>query len=188
MGTSVNQRSPDTDNWRVVQDIYIDPDLSAADSLKVLWRAASNPNEPNLYGLLSRPEIAGLADLLDRHYGPAEAASATRAELASTKVSSLATDIAARAIIQCTGKEEAKSLYVQQLFAEATSYLVARDLPGYVGRSEKLPTVGSAKKFIAEMRDLAAVAARQTALPEGLSRENWPAYVRSVVSNIRRGR
>lgn len=188
MGTSVNQRSPDTDNWRVVQDIYIDPALKAADALKILWRAASNTNEPNLYGLLSRPEIAGLAELLDRDYGPAEAASATRAELATTKVSSLATDIAARAIVQCAGKEAAKALYVERLFAEATSYLVARDLPGYVGRSEKLPTVVSAKEFIAEMRELAADAARETVFPEELNRQNWPNYVRSVVTNIRRRR
>lgn len=187
MGTSVNQRSPDTDNWRVVQDIYLDPSLRAADALKILWRAASNPNEPNLYGLLSRPEIAGLADLLDRHLAPGEAASATRAELSSTKVSSLATDIAARAVIQCTGKESARSLYVERLFAEATSYLVARDLPGYVGRSEKLPTIGSAKAFVSEMRELAIVAVRETGVPDDLNRQSWSGYVRRVVGTIRRG-
>ena len=187
MGTSVNQRSPDTDNWRVVQDIYVDPSVGMDDALKMLWRAASNPNETNLFESLSRPEVGQISQCALQET-PIAAMNAARQFIADAKVASFACDIATRAAAQSVGQKDAVGVFAERLFAEATSYLVARDLPGYVGVSERLKSVVEARAFVAEISGRAAAAARSTALPERLDGDTWRGYVRSVVLTLRGAR
>ena len=105
MGTSVNQRSPDTDNWRLVQSIYDNPNIPMDQALREVWRAASNPNETNLAALLSQPIIGTFAGLAARAASPSEAFQDVTRFIADNKVASLASEIAKRAVIQSAGTE-----------------------------------------------------------------------------------
>lgn len=186
MGTSVNQRSPDNDNWRLVQDVYRDPNIETDEALRSIWRAASNNNETNLTSLLSDPAIGSLASLAASAASPAEAFQTTTQYISDSKVSSLASDIAKRAVLQSAGKENASSLFYERLFAEATNYLVSRDLPGYVGPGSKFQTVADARQFTRDITEAAATAVRSTPAPATILGDDWRSYVQTVVTTLRR--
>jgi len=185
MGTSVNQRSPaNSSSWRAAQDAYVDIELSSQDSLKLIWRAASNMRESNLFDLIARMEVSPLMEVAVTSSGPAEAAGRVRSMLSESKSSTLATDIAARAVCQAAGKQNASQVFVERLFVEATSYLVSRDVPGYVGASEKLQTISDAKNFSNELTRIAVDAVRSISFPESTSQSTWSDFVRTVVAGL----
>lgn len=186
MGTSVNQRSPNNDNWRLAQEAYGNQAVPIPEALRSVWRAASNRNEVNLASLLARPEIAELAELSGKYSSPAEAAREVTRFVSERKVASLASDIAKRAAMQSAGKQDARAVFVQRLFAEATSYLIDRDLPGYVSAGSRFPRVSDARRFSQEVVNTAAEAARSTPLPTQLTRDSWPGFVDQVIRNLRR--
>lgn len=186
MGTSVNQRSPGTDNWRMVQEIYRNPDIPIDQALRTLWRAASNRNEQNLADLLSRPEVGALVRFVTPGTTPAEAMSSLTGYIAREGISSLAADIAKRAVLQSVGKEHAREQFVQRLFSEATAYLVARDIPGYVGSGARFRSLDDARGFSRAMADRAAEAVSRTEAPRDFDAATWPTFVRSVIESIRR--
>lgn len=186
MGTSVNQRSPANDNWLLVQDIYQDATIPVEQAIRILWRAASNQNEANLANQLARPEIGTLADFAASGT-PAEVSRNVTNYISHNKVASLAGDIAKRAAMQCAGKENARELFSQRLFAEATSYLVSRDLPGYVGRGGRFPTAADAQRFTRSMMETTSSVVRQ-ALGAGREASGWESFAASVVGTLRRRR
>jgi hypothetical protein len=186
MGTSISQRSPDTPNWKLAQDVYTDPDMPIDAALREIWRAASNENETNLMSHLARPEIAFFADLVTRATSPAEAFDQASVHISDRKVASVASDIAKRAVIQSAGTDNPRDFFFQRLFAEATNYLVSRDLPGYVKIDGKFGSISDARRFTQEMMNTAMDAVRRTPSPASLQGEDWDLYVRSVVSTIRR--
>lgn len=187
MGTSVNQRSPSTPNWRLVQDAYDDPKIAIDQALREVWRAASNPNEVNLTSLLTEPVVASFADVAARSASPAQAFEEMTRVISDSKVSSLATDIAKRAVIQSAGRENPAQVYTERLFAEATNYLVSRDLPGHVTPGSRLQNVGDARRFTQQIMETAVDAVRRTGTPRSLM-DDWSGFVNSVVSTIRRRR
>ena len=99
MGTSVNQRSPDTPPWILAQDAYTDVNMPVNQALREVWRAASNETETNLMSFLAQPEVPAFADLAARVSTPAEAFQETSRFISDQKVASLVADIARRAVI-----------------------------------------------------------------------------------------
>jgi len=186
MGTSISQRSPDTPNWRLAQNAYTDPDMPVSDALREIWRAASNENETNLMSHLARPEIASFAELAVLASSPSEAFEQVSTFVSDRKVASVAADIAKRAVVQSAGTDNPREFFFQRLFAEATNYLVSRDLPGYVKVGGKFGNVSEARQFTQEMMNTAADAVRHTPTPVIMQDDDWSRYVRAVVSTIRR--
>lgn len=188
MGTSVNQRSPDTSPWVLAQDVYTDSNLPIDAALREVWRAASNETETNLTSFLAQPELRAFADLAARVATPSEAFQETSRFIADQKIASLSADIARRAVIQSAGAENPRQYFVERLFAEATNYLVSRDLPGHIRPGGKIQNVSDARQFTQAMMDTAADAVRQTPAPQTFEGNGWPSYVRSIVQTIRRRR
>ena len=184
MGTSVNQRSPDTTNWRIVQRAYEDPNFPAERALKEIWRAATNQPQGDLAAQLGEPAIAAFADVAIASSSPAEAAREAGRVIAETKCASLAADIARRAAVQSAGRENPREAFAQRLFAEATNYLVSRDLPGHIGANERLDSVSAAREFRQRLTGLAAQAALSSPGPVEYGGQAWTAYVRSVLEGI----
>jgi hypothetical protein len=186
VGTSVNQRSPDTPPWILAQDAYTDASMPVNQALREVWRAASNETETNLMSFLVQPELTAFADLAARISTPSEAFQETSRFISDQKVASLVADIARRAVIQSAGVENPRQQFLQRLFAEATNYLVSRDLPGHIRPGGKIETVSDARRFTQAMMDTTADAVRRTPEPPVIARDTWPTYVRSVVQTIRR--
>jgi hypothetical protein len=185
MGTSVNQSSPRTLNWSAARSGYRDGSVPVERLAAEVWRAATNQPVGNLADLLARPIIATLGELVSQATSSVELARKSAFVVAESKQASLGVDIARRAAMQSFGTSNPFKTYSERLFSEATSYLVARDLPGYVG-------VGRVRN-VAESLELAADVAIHVAditsridVPKRLDARSWAAHVRAVVDSLRR--
>lgn len=183
MGTSVNQSSPKTLNWDAVHAGYRNPGIPIARVASEIWRAATNQPHGNLAALLSAPIIAKVGQLTTKSKSPADVSRATAREIVRTKSSSLATSIARRAAIQAFGSRNRKDLYYQRLFAEATSYLMARDFPGFVG-SERARNVADSMAFKAAVAEHVASRVKDIGSPQSLTPAAWRRHVSQVISAL----
>lgn len=187
MGTSVNQRSPDTPSWRIVQRTYEDSSIPLERALQEIWRAATHQQESDLGRQLSQPVILELADVSARADSPAEASRLANEVIATSKAASLGADLARRAAIQAAGRPDAGQLFVERLFAEATGYLVSRDLAGHISEGKRLPTVSAAREFRAQLTSIASKTASSLSVDGSplASSEIWAGYVSTVLNAIK---
>ncbi len=185
MGTSVNQSSPRTLNWSVAQTGYRDAGVPVGRVAAEIWRAAANQPSGNLAALLAQPIVATIGELASQAKSGADLARKSAFVIAESKQASLAADIARRAAIQSVGAASPLKTYSERLFSEATSYLVARDLPGYVG-SGRVENVAQSLQFAAQVAQHVVDVARSIDLPRHIDAQSWASHVRNVVDSLRR--
>lgn len=187
MGTSVNQSSPRTLRWSAAQAGYRSDKISVSRVVAEIWRAALNQPTGDLAQLLTQPIVARLGLLAS------EAESATRLShnmarvLVETKQSTLGTEIARRAALQCIGAGDRMGKYAERVLAEATAYLVARDLPGFVG-SGRTRTVADSMEFKKEIMNHVEDVAAKVRRPQTMTARNWARYVERVLTVLQGGR
>lgn len=188
MGTSVNQPSPKTLNWRAVHAAYRNPETPIDRVVAEVWRAAANQLRGDLPGLLAAPIVARLGQLVMSAKTPAELARSSAVEIVRNKAASLAADIARRAAVQCIASSDRASAYRARVFAEATNYLVSRDFPGFVG-SGRAKNVGESLQFKTALTSRVDEIARSMAAPKTFSAKAWDKHVQAVVTALqgRRG-
>lgn len=184
MGTSVNQPSPATQHWKVVQEMYDDPSVPPERLLREIWRAATNQPEGNLAAQLADPSILAIGNFATSATSPAEASYLAGTYIAENEVSSLATDIAKRAVMQSVGKPNPTVSFVERLFAEATNYLVSRDLPGHITPGSRLQNVSEARTFRRTMTESTASAVSPLVSAQVPSSTDWPLFVEGLVNSI----
>lgn len=185
MGTSVNQSSPRTLNWSAARSGYRDPSVPVERVAAEIWRAAGNQPLGNLADLLSRPIVATIGQLASQARSGVELARKSAFAVAQSKQASLAADLARRAAIQSVGAANPLRAYSERLFSEATSYLVARDLPGYVGIG-RAKNVAQSVEFAAQVAKHVADVARSIETPSQITTQSWATHVRTVVDSLRR--
>ena len=184
MGTSVNQPSPRTLNWTAAQAGYRDPAIPIERVASEIWRAALNQETGNIAQLIGQPVIASLGDLAARAQTAADVSRSTALAIARSKQSSLGTDIARRAAIQCIGSADRFAAYTERVFAEATAYLISRDLPGFVG-------MGRVRNVSDSMELKTAVVSHVTSVVRGVQRptspdpRSWSTFVNTVTQRLR---
>lgn len=186
MGTSVNQRSPDTTPWKFVQQAYDDPNVPLDRALNLIWRAADLEQETRLTNLLGQPIIGSVAAVVGSAQSPSQAARDAVRLIVTNKASSLAADIARRAVVQSVGQEDAPQAFARRLFAEATNYLVARDLPGHVSKSGRAQNVADSLAFKQRIMDTAMAVVDRVPSPRALDAQGWSSYVTAVVSALKK--
>jgi hypothetical protein len=187
MGTSVNQSSPHTLNWKAAQAGYRDPSIPINRVTTEIWRAASNQPAGNLEQLLAHPIIAQIGALVERSSSSLDLSRKSALEIARSKHSSLATEIARRACLQVAGTKDWRRDFTVRLFAEATAYLVSRDLPGYVGLG-RVHNVEEAARFKLSLSQHAADVVARVDVPREFTESSWASHVKKVVSHLRGGR
>lgn len=185
---SNHQRSPDTDNWRIVQRAYENPDVPIELALRDIWRAADNQPEGNLFAQLADPVIGSLAALAAATSSPADASSEVGRVISDQNAASLAADLARRAVMQSAGRENAQELVVERLFMEATNYFVSRDIPGHIRPGSRLESVADARAFKQEAMNITAAAVRSAPRPTSFEGQDWSSFVTTVVRAIQRRR
>jgi hypothetical protein len=183
VGTSVNQSSPKTLNWKAAHIGYRNPDVPVERVASEIWRAATNQPQGDLAKLLSAPIVARVGQLVTRAESALDASRATAIEIVRTKTSSLATDIARRAAVQAIRSPDRVAAYQQRLFAEATSYLVARDLPGFVG-SARVRDITDSLKFKLAVANHVASVVEGIGAPRSLRPNIWKRHVQQVIKAL----
>lgn len=189
MGTSMSQRSPSTTNWKAVDIAYQNSDVSIQRTVQEIWRASAN-DDKGLANILGDKIVAQCIEIVRNAQSPAEAAQQVRRLVAFSGNASLAADIAQRATILSFGDKNRVENYVRSVFTEASNYLISRDLPGFVGRSDRLKTVQDATSFKSSI--LSEVASHVSTVPRpagSLSdHQTWNRFVDKVVSRLIEGK
>ncbi|MBN1316518.1 MAG: hypothetical protein JXA42_13665 [Anaerolineales bacterium] len=187
MGTSMNQGSPRTPNWRAASIAYISDSIPLERAVQEIWRAAENQPEGNLPEELANPIVAKCLEIAKSAQTHNEASHDSRRAIAISGQASLAADIAQRAVVQSfQSKENREKAFAQALFSEAIDYLVSRDLPGYVGVGGRVKTVSQAIEFKNAIRSQVIRVINEIPQPSGLKSDPsiWRKYVFQVVSHL----
>jgi hypothetical protein len=148
-----------------------------------VWRAAANQPHGDLTQLLSAPIVARLGELARSAKSSAEVARTSAIEIVRTKAASLAADIARRAAIQCIGSSDRAKTYREKVFAEATNYLVSRDLSGFVGAG-RAKSAADSIQFKTALSNHVGEVARSVAAPKTFSAKSWDRHVQAVVTAL----
>jgi hypothetical protein len=190
MGTSASHPSPKTLRWAAVASMYGEPRFQANQVLQEVWGALAAPGGGRLANDLASAAVVGCLSALSSAASKQEMARlAAQAVIASGRPS-VAADLAKRAAIQACSAGDARSrvpAFAQALFAEATDYLVARDLSGLIGERARVRSATDAVAFRQDLRRLASAAVAGTPLPDDVVRSarGWRAYVQTVVDRLR---
>lgn len=187
MGTSVNHRSPRTTNWRSVDISYTNTDITLQRTVQEIWRASLNDNS-GLANSLGGPLVAQCIDILQTASSSSEAAQKIGRAIALSGSASLAGDIARRAAVIAYGEVDRTRGFIQSIFSEASNHLISRDIPGFVGLSEKLKTVTDATSFKGAI--LREVNSNVATIPLPSQRisdpQIWNTFVSNVIRNLTR--
>jgi hypothetical protein len=183
MGTSVNQSSPKTLNWRAVHAAYRNPNTPIERVVTELWRAAANQPQGDLTRLLSAPIVARLGEMATTAKSSAELSRTTAIEIVRNKAASLAADIARRAAIQCVSFPDRAAAYHERLFTEATAYLVSRDLAGFVGTG-RARNAADAVQFKGAIGSHVAEITHAIKAPKTFSARGWDSHVQTVITAL----
>jgi hypothetical protein len=115
--------------------------------------------------------------------------------VAFAEKSTLAADIAQRAVarsfsfqhnVASSQTNDRVMAFTGAVFAEAGDYLVSRDLPGFVGASERLKNVEEAITFKTEIKDRITEVVRLVELPNDITApQRWAEYVTHVVQQLK---
>jgi hypothetical protein len=183
MGTSVNQSSPKTLNWQSAQVCYRSADIPVDRVTAEVWRAATNQERGDLGKLLSGPIIPKLAQMAARAESRLQLSRDASLEIVATKSSSLATDIARRAAIQSLVSRDRVGEFCQRVFAEATSYLICRDFPGFVGGG-RARTVSESMEFKGAVAEHVVRTVKGIGTPRSLTPKNWAKYTQKIITGL----
>ena len=171
--------------WRAVQAGYRDPTVGVPRVVRELWRAAQSEVDANWRTLLSAPVIATCLRIAVTADSPARAASLASHEIAQSRQSSLAAEIARRAVVQSFGSADRANRFAEAVFSEASNYLVSRDLSGFVGRNARNRTVGDAIAFKQQIRRHVADVVRGSDLPRAAAgADQWAQFVGAAVDRL----
>jgi hypothetical protein len=116
-----------------------------------------------------------------------QAVAAARRLIAESHQSSIATDIAQRALVQSfEDRRDQTARFAHSLFVEAVTYLVSRDLPGYVGIGDRLSTITDAIALKSQIRDNTLSKVQNVPVPPGVEEApaKWKSYTTKVMAYL----
>jgi len=189
MGTSVSHRSPPTSNWKSVAAAYTSSRIPIDRAIKEIWRAATNQPSGDLAKDLSKPIISKCLNIALSATTAQRAFQESSKHIALSGQSSLAADIAQRAVVKSSGARiDRTAAFVQSLFSEAADYLVSRDISGFIGIGDRLNSVTDSIIFKDKVRTRVAQIVRGIPRPSRLQDDpvNWKKYVETVISVLKK--
>lgn len=185
MGTSVNQPSPKTPSWRLARALLGRRDVQPADQVAELWRAATTDRNRVLRDELADPLLARAAGLAAASGGdPQVALDRYDRSVSESRSKNFALEFGRRALARAALSNSGAAGFAAELFSEATSYYVARDLPGYVGSPHRVQNAREAlslksglQKAASELASVGTVSAEPKA---------WAQFVDAALERLTR--
>ncbi len=184
MGTSVSQPSPKTRNWEAAQATYKSDNFPVDRVLREIWRAATNQESGNLSEQLSTPIVNRLREIVGQSGTSIEIASAINREIALSRQNSLGVEIARRAALQSLNAQNKSQTFNERLFAEASNYLLSRDLSGFVGSEFRNKNVGDSINFKQTVTNAAVQSVKAVETSSSVSESQWREYTGAVIKQL----
>jgi hypothetical protein len=141
MGTSRNDRSPDTPNWKPVLAVIGNSNVEAERQNLEIWRAAVAENGPLLERSLGGPFLVQVCRVLGQRLEVANAVAEFDTAARVTKESTFVSDLARRAFIRSSARNDSASGFIEETFSEIVTYYASRDLPSYIGATGRISDV-----------------------------------------------
>ncbi len=188
MGTSISQSSPRTPNWHAVATAFTNETIPIERTVQELWRAATNQPIGDLTKDLGAPIVAECLNIAQNATSREQALNEARRTIALSQQTSLATDIAQRAIVHSFSDVQNRiSAFTKSLFSQAGDYLVSRDISGYVGTSDRTRTVSDTFSLKNSIRNEIATKVSNVPIPRDVSASptNWKSYIQTVVNTLK---
>jgi hypothetical protein len=182
MGTSVNQHSPDIPSWRLARALLGNSEAAPADQVAELWRAAVADRSRALQSELSDALLARAAGIAREARSAQEALADFDDTVLRSRTCNFAVELGRRALARAALAGTGAEGFAAELFAEATSYYVARDLPGFVGSKHRVQTAHEALDLKHELQQLARTAAATRRV--STDAKKWPGYVQEVIGRL----
>lgn len=182
MGTSRNDPSPNKPEWRLSRTI-LGSDRPASEQVRQIWRAAERDQGRALVTSLGAWTVFQACDLAAHAPTPVGALEEFDTRVAERREASLAIEFAKRALARATYLQNGSLGFASELFAEATAYYAARDLPSVIGAPGHASSATAVLQLKNDLRAHARERVGEIGLPPS-SAEAWPAYVTAVVSGL----
>jgi hypothetical protein len=138
MGTSRNDRSPDTPPWRLTLASLGAAGVPAERQGQEIWRAALADRGERLRDQLGQAFVGEVCRLAARAKSATEALGDFDRLAHERRAVGLAVEMARRALARAAASQGGLRGFSGEFFAEATSYYAARDLPSVIGRSNRI--------------------------------------------------
>jgi len=184
MGTSVNQGSPDTPNWRLPKAVLGRARVPPARQLAELWEAALADRKGRLREEVTDVIIGRVAVMAAQHANVSQALAAFDAEVGASGRASVVLDLARRSLVRCVAADAGRAAFAADFFAELTGYYVSRDLPSFVARPDR---VKSTTQAITLKNRIVETARKTVAQAVGrASSEDWTIIASNATAALRR--
>jgi hypothetical protein len=184
MGTSANQPSPRTPNWKLANAILGHPAASAERQSEEIWRAAAADRGERLAVELGSPLLAAASRIASEIASPAQAARAFETSILEAHASGLALDLGKRALVRAVAGGGGATRFAAELFAETAAYYVSRDLPSVVAAPGRVSSTSAAIALKDQVRSVAKEASAKVELRTDTA--GWRGYVSGVISELQR--
>ncbi|MCJ7767172.1 hypothetical protein MUP79_02110 [Candidatus Bathyarchaeota archaeon] len=184
MGTSSNNPSPKTPNWKLARALLGEPSIPASRQAQELWRSASAERRDFLIDTLGSPIIASACELASRSESPEQAISQFESVIVSSYSANLALDLAKRALARAVAARTGSQGFASELFAEVIGYYASRDLPSFVAAAGRVETTSAAIALKKDMMTFARDTAAQRA--PGTDPNGWKSYVKQTVDSLQK--
>lgn len=183
MGTSTNPRSPNTPQWRPLRAVLGSGWPIERQSSEV-WLAATADREGQLSDDLGAPEVAAAGQIASSGLNPVQATRAFDNVLEDSGAHGIIMDMARRALARAAAAESGVEGFATQLFTEAVSYYVSRELPSHVGRREGVSSTSAAIELKSRIKEVTRDIVRRQPAASAEPGE-WKAYVSRVLATLR---
>lgn len=185
MGTSSNQASPGTPNWRIAKSVLGRSNVPPERQSQEVWRAAVGDRGEALANSLSNPLLIEACQIAETASSPAEASRSFEGVILREHAADLTLDLARRALVRAVAASKGAEGFAGELFAEIASYYISRDLPSFVGAPDRVQSTSEAIQLKDTIRSIARSASARERIqtdPQG-----WRRFVERVLTNLQRG-
>jgi len=187
MGTSKNVASPDTPPWKPALAVLGRNGIPPSRQLREIWRSASVDRGPRLLDDFAAPTLAIACKLAQGSGNVHNVLREYESLLAHDRKLGLAAEIGRRALARAVSSREGSQGFATELFAEATSYYVSRDLPSFVGAKGRVETTTAAMALKSAIKGVTKEVVRSVGTPT-TDPDGWVSYVKRVITSLEGGR
>lgn len=180
MGTSRNDRSPGTPPWTMAWAVLGAIDVPVERQCIEIWRAASADRGDKMLRDFANRSLAEACRVAAAGLSPQEAVARFNEISRYESDAGLVIDMGRRAIARCAAERGTAVKFVAELFSEAVSYYVSRDLPSYVAAAGRVANTTEAIKLKESLRRVTKQQVEGVGEPK-LGPKQWQEYVAHVL-------
>jgi hypothetical protein len=184
VGTSKNVPSPDTPPWKPLLAILGRTDVPPERQAQEIWRSAYAERGGRLADEFASPTVAAACRLASTSNDVRAASAEFSGHLAAAGRAGFANEIAKRALLRAVSTNQGVAGFAQELFAEATSYYVSRDLPSFIGARGRIESVSRGMEFKTQLKAIVRTRVASAGQPSP-DRDGWANYAATVIRALR---